>query len=1671
MKTEAFVLGLWASVALGFALESSAVSLLPPTILQPPLDRTVPKGTVVTFRVDANGYPPLSYQWRRNGSILGSAATDTLTVNESNSVRYDVIVTNFFGSVTSAPALLTVQTQAPGIYRDPQSQVACSGGTTALSVSVAPVTTNSPLHCQWRQNGADVAGATATNLSFPSITPADAGDYTVVVTNNFGAVTSAVATLTVDPPAPVIMVQPASQLANAGATTTLSVQAAACSSLGYQWRSNGMALAGLTNSTVSFSPARLDMTADYEVVVLSASGSVTSQLAILVVTNHPPILTCQPLSQTAEAGATCGFSVCVSSLSPVSYQWQHNGGILPGVTTNLLTLRNVWTNDAGDYWCVASNRDGTVLSAVATLTVVASLPVISLPPQSQSLLAGQNLLLSVSAWGAPSPVYQWRQDGQDIPGATLTNFSRTSVTGADAGDYVVVLSNVLGVVTSAVATVSVLANPPGILQQPLDASVSVGATAHWSVQATGYQPLRYDWQRGDRNVPDSFASANIPGGGVNSPDLYLYSVALGQAGDYRVVIQNIFGAVTSAVVRLTVVGQPPAITGQPQDQTVDWGGTATFSASVSGTAPFTFQWQHGAQDLPGAIGLSFSLSAVTTNDAGGYRLIAHNAAGSATSAVATLTVLVRAPIITQQPQSSTVDAGYPAWFEVVATGAEPLSYQWLFAGEAVADATNAYVEIDTTATNVAGAYQVVVSNFVGSVTSLVATLTLQVYPAQVVGSPVSQTVDAGDTAFFSGSAFGSLPFLCQWQHNGQDIAGATQYIPEGPPTNNSYLPTWISLNSVSSNDAGSYQFVVSNLFGMATSAPATLTVVYRPPVFLASPVDMWAHVGSYAWFDCSAVGGPSPAIQWFHNGEPIPGGTGEELVFLVSSTNQVGGYSVVASNALGSVTSAVVHLTVLMTAPFFLAQPANQRVLVGDTATLSAIAFGGPPPSCQWLSNGVPIPGATNTVIHANMNDSFGEEAQATVTFRGVTTNDTAGYSLVAWNDAGSVTSSVASLVVLPPGPLDHWHWRNPLPQGNDLSCVASGNGVLVALGQAGARVVSHDDGATWVSHHAGQVETTGLAYGNGLFVAVGSEWVPALDSALPRIQTSTDGVLWTNQSPESRQGELIEDVAFGSGCFVAVTSTGAARRSTNGLDWTRVENAVPFGLVKVAFGNGLFVAAARDDFYGILLTAVSADGLTWSNPDHGSSSYPTPIAFGSGNFVVTIDDNYPPYGLAYGLVSKYGVNWAPSSMATGSIQALCFGGGRFVAAAHDLSVTSTSTDGTHWTTHATGLANADGDGPFRVDGLGYGGGHFVAVGDKGGVATSTNGETWTIRSPGNPTNLRGIAQGNNVRVAVGNEGLVFTSPDSLTWTRQPAPTTSNLRSIAFGQGCFVAVTEDGAALTSTTGAVWTAPVATSAGSLYNVTWGRGLFVAVGESGVIVTSLDGRTWAPQYSYTTRRLNAVACNGNLFIAVGKKGTLVTSTNAIQWTLQATPTANYLQGIACGLGVFVAAGESGIVLVSTNATGWASPPGADLVFGSTGVEDVQFANGTFIAVGASGFAATSTDGVSWTQRHTSCQNDLRCSMYADGVVTAVGNNETVLQSEFFGPALLRVRPGRPGEGFEFSISGEAGSSCRLQTSDDLVHWEDVFTFSNTRTTTLFLDDEVEFNSRRFYRVASP
>ena len=186
-------------------------------------------------------------------------------------------------------------------------------------------------------------------------------------------------------------------------------------------------------------------------------------------------------------------------------------------------------------------------------------------------------------------------------------------------------------------------------------------------------------------------------------------------------------------------------------------------------------------NIAGATSASYTTAVTTTANSGTtFDVVVSNTAGTVTSVVATLTVNAAAvgPTITTQPVNQAVTAGETATFAVVAGGTAPLSYQWQKGGVTSRERhQRAHTTAVTTTANSGTTFDVVVSNTAGTVTSVVATLTVN---AAAVGptittQPVNQAVTAGETATFAVVAGGTAPLSCQSaegrsEHRGSDVS-------------------------------------------------------------------------------------------------------------------------------------------------------------------------------------------------------------------------------------------------------------------------------------------------------------------------------------------------------------------------------------------------------------------------------------------------------------------------------------------------------------------------------------------------------------------------------------------------------------------------------------------------------------------------------------------------------------------------------------------------------------------------------------------------------------------------------------------------------------------------------------------------------------------------------------
>jgi hypothetical protein len=788
----------------------------------------------------------------------------------------------------------------------------------------------------------------------------------VITDGNGGSATGLVTVVLV----PSITVQPQSRTNVIDTTATFGVTTAGTEPLSYQWSFNGVNIVNATNATLSLPNVQTNDAGTYQLVVTNAFGSATSAVATLtVITNVAPSIIIQPRSQNAGTGTTVTFNVLATGTSPLSYQWRFNNATVAGTTNDTLLLPNVQTVQAGKYTVVITNRIGSVTSAVATLAV-GPLPWILIQPTSRTILAGVSTTFSSYAFGSGSLGYQWQLNGTNIAGATRNTFTLSNAQINHAGNYIMVVSNTYGAVTSRVAVLTVNA-PATITVQPQSRTNVLGTAASFSVTAAGTAPLSYQWR---------FNNVNITG--ATNATLTLTSVQTNQAGNYSVVVANSFGSAASATATFTVIATtPPTITQQPQSRANMVGTTATFTVMATGTAPLRYQWQFDGTALVGATNATLSLANVQTNDAGNYAVVVTNDYGSVTSAVATLTVGL-SPTITLQPGNQTNLVGTDATFTVAATGTAPLRYQWRLNGGNIAGATNATLTLFGVQTGQAGNYTVVVSNTFGSVTSDTATLTVNT-PPTITQQPQSRANVVGTTATFTVTATGTAPLRYQWQFDGTALVEATNAT--------------LSLSNLQTNDAGDYAVEVTNEYGSVTSAVATLTVGVLPTITL-QPENQTNLVGTDATFTVAATGTAPLSYQWRFNNVNIAGATNATLNLTNVQTGQAGNYTVVVSNSFGPATSTTAALTVT-TRPSITQQPQSRTNVVGTTATFTVTAAGTSPLRYQWQSDGTDLVNATN----------------ATLSLSNVQTNNVGNLAVMVANNFGSVTSALVTLTVVPP--------------------------------------------------------------------------------------------------------------------------------------------------------------------------------------------------------------------------------------------------------------------------------------------------------------------------------------------------------------------------------------------------------------------------------------------------------------------------------------------------------------------------------------------------------------------------------------------------------------------------------------------------------------------------------
>lgn len=778
-----------------------------PIISNLPLSLTTIYGGSISFTPTVAGTQPMTYQWKRDGVALSGATGSWYSHSSATSADsglYTLTATNSVGTVTSASVAVTVYAAIAPVINGQSSNVTVNYGT-SLSLS-ASISGTLPMAYQWKKDGVNVASGPSSSYFKSDVTTADAGQYTLTVTNAAGTVTSAVITVTVNTPvAPVISNLPSSLNVSYGESFSFSPAISGTQPMTYQWKKDGVNVANGTSSYYSKSNVTTVDAGQYTLSVTNSVGTVTS--APIAVTINPavaPVVTNMPPSRTVNYGGYLSIIPSISGTQPMTLQWKKDGVAVPNATSSSYSKDGVTTADSGEYTLTATNSVGMVTSEAVTVTITQAVaPVITNVPPSIIVNYGDYLSINPSVSGTQPMTYQWKKEGVAVPNGASSSYSKSGATTADSGQYTLTVTNSAGTVTSTAALVTInSAIAPQITGMPAVTVINSGENLNIAPTITGTGPMTYVWEKDGAIVPGA-VSASYTKGSATTVD----------SGQYTVTVTNLAGTVTSSATLVTVNSAvAPLILNLPTALTLAYGSSLNLSPIVSGTQPMTYQWKKDGLALASGAAISYSKNYVTTDDSGQYTLSITNSVGTVTSATVFVTVnSALSPAIYGLPTTVTIDYGNSLSLYATVAGTQPMTYQWKKDGVDLTSSTSTSYNKSGMTPDGSGQYTLVATNFVGTVTSAAVAVTVNAAVAPTITQqPASLTIVTGSTASFSVSVAGTNRFAYQWLLDGQPVVGA--------------IYSTLTIPNAQARDAGSYTVKITNPGGSVTSNEATLTI-------------------------------------------------------------------------------------------------------------------------------------------------------------------------------------------------------------------------------------------------------------------------------------------------------------------------------------------------------------------------------------------------------------------------------------------------------------------------------------------------------------------------------------------------------------------------------------------------------------------------------------------------------------------------------------------------------------------------------------------------------------------------------------------------------------------------------------------------------------------------------
>ena len=483
-----------------------------PSIVDAPRSVLVRTGQTASLLATAAGLPAPALQWQTRPANSSDAWSDVTsgtgpttanyttaaTTLADNGAQYRVVATNAVGSVASTAVTVSVSDLdvAPTITTQPANLSVAAGGDAVFAIDARGT---EALSYQWFRNGTALPGANSPVLRLTGVTMLNSGSFSVTVSNPAGDADSNAATLNVYPAAPAavapgIVTQPVAVTVNAGNTATFAVGVDGTGPFTFQWRKDGVDIAGATSAVLTLPAVTAASAGDYAVVIGNAASSgVQSSSATLTVNPASvaaaPAITTQPATLIVAPGGSGMLAVAATGSGSLSYQWLADGVPLGGETSAVLPINNAGPSTEGRYAVRVSNNIGAVVSNEVQVILLGA-PFITQHPADTTALENATATFAVAA-NSSGLRYQWLRNGLAIGNATDSSYTTASLTTADSGAvYSVIVYNGAGVAMSQGAVLTVLAfTPPTVTEDPVNTSVLAGSAATLCATFAGTPPF------------------------------------------------------------------------------------------------------------------------------------------------------------------------------------------------------------------------------------------------------------------------------------------------------------------------------------------------------------------------------------------------------------------------------------------------------------------------------------------------------------------------------------------------------------------------------------------------------------------------------------------------------------------------------------------------------------------------------------------------------------------------------------------------------------------------------------------------------------------------------------------------------------------------------------------------------------------------------------------------------------------------------------------------------------------------------------------------------------------------------------------------------------------------------------------------------------------------------